>query len=473
MARNRGMYVDYGGRRGRRRRRGPSLGTVCGILIVLILAVIFGVLAYKVSKQNINDLPGVPTATPVPGTPTPAPTPTPTLTPTPTPSPTPTNTPTPVPTSPETGLPCTPTPTPSPTPSPTPAWDHEYLVGWTDTREKVNVKGAYVGLNLNTSKNVEKWLEMAKKTELNAIVIDVKADTGKVTYQMDNTKIQELGICISQYSDMKGLLKTLKENGIYTIARVVCFKDDVIDDIHPEYMLYNKDGSMYVDGDGYKWMNPYNRDTWEYIVDISEQAALDGFDEICFDYIRFSTSRLISKKLDSGADDYNFEYRVELGYDSDELNTRQIITAFTKYACNRLKPLGVYVSASVYGMAIRNGEDSARIGQDYVEMSRYLDYICPMVYPDHYANGFAGFDKPKNYPYGLVYNEMKKSVQTLSVLPLQQDTYAECRPWLAGFGYEASQIREEIQATYDNGYTSWFLWNSSAKYVDGSFLATH
>lgn len=467
MARNRGMYVDYGGRRRRRRRRGPGLGTVCGILIVIILAVIFGVLAYKVSQKNINDLPGVPTATPVPGTPTPAPTPTPSPTPTVTPTPTPTNTPTPVPTSPETGLPCTPTPTPKP------AWNENYLTGWTDTREKVNVKGAYVGLSLNTQNNLNKWLDMAKKTELNAVVIDVKADTGKITYHMDNAAIRELGICISQYTDMKGLLKTLKENGIYTIARVVCFKDNTVGSIYPDYMIKNPDGTTFVDGDGEQWMNPYNRDTWEYIVDISEQAALDGFDEICFDYIRFTTSRLISQKLSSGKYDYNFEYRVDFGYDSDELNPREIITAFTKYACNRLKPLGVYVSASVYGTAIRNGEDSARIGQDYIEMSRYLDYICPMVYPDHYGNGWGGFDKPKNYPYALVHLEMKKSAENLSVLPAQQDTYAECRPWLAGFNYTGSQVREEIRATYDTGHTSWFLWNSGANYPDGSFLDSH
>ena len=467
MARNRGMYVDYGVRRGRRRRRGPSLGTVCGILIVLILAVVFGVLAYKVSRKNINELPGVPTATPVPGTPTPVPTPTPSPTPTITPTPTPTNTPTPLPTSPETGLPCTPTPTP------TPAWDHEYLVGWTDTRTKVNVKGIYTAFNLSKSKNAEDVLELANKTEMNAVVIDIKADSGKVTYHMENEKIKELGICFGQFTDMKGLLKTLKDNGIYTIARIVCFKDKTIGEIYPEYMLYNKDGSLFVDRDGETWMNPYNRDTWTHIVDIAEQAALDGFDEICFDYIRFSTSRLISQKLDTGKYDYNFEYNVEFGYDSDELNPRQIITAFTKYACNRLKPLGVYVSASVYGMAIRNGEDSARIGQDYVEMSRYLDYICPMVYPDHYGKGFGGFDNPKKHPYELVYGELKKSVENLSVLSAQQDTYAECRPWLAGFGYEGKQIREEIQGAYDNGYTSWFLWNSGGKYPDGSFLDSH
>ena len=454
MARNRGMYVDYGGRRGRRRRRGPSLGTVCGILIVIILAVIFGVLAYKVSRKNINDLPGVPTATPVPGTPTPVPTPTPSPTPTVTPTPTPTNTPTPVPTSPETGLPCTPTPTP------TPAWDHEYLVGWTDTREKVNVKGIYSGLTLNKTENLNTVLELADTTELNAVVIDVKADTGKISYQMDNEYLQSLGVCLNTYTDMKGLLKTLKEHGIYTIARVVCFKDNFIDGIYPEYMIHNKDGSMYVDNEGNTWMDPYKEETWIYIVDIAEQAALDGFDEICFDYIRFATNGL------SNAD---------FGEAGEERTREQIITAFTKYACNRLKPLGVYVSASVYGVVARSSVDAAIVGQNFVEMSRYLDYICPMVYPSHYANGWAGIAKPNSSPYELVNSEMNVAKNKLAILRAQQSTYAEVRPWLQAFkwgkeSYDGPTVRKQVDATYDAGFSSWFLWNSSGKYPDNCFL---
>lgn len=464
MARNRGMYVDYGSRRGRRRRRGPGIGTICGILIVIILAVVFGVLAYKVSRKNINDLPVVPTATPVPGTPTPVPTPTNTPTPTATPTPTPTNTPTPVPTSPETGLPCTPTPSPSPTPTSTPAWNDDYLIGWEDTREKVNVIGAYVGLNLSNQSNIDKWLKLADETELNALVIDVKADTGKVTYQMDNQKIRDLGICITQYSDMKGLLKTLKEHGIYTIARVVCFKDNTVDDIHPEYMIYNKDGTMYEDNKGDTWMNPYNQDTWPYIIDIAEQAALDGFDEICFDYIRFATNGLS---------------KVDFGPEAEGVSREQIITAFTKYACNRLKPLGVFVSASVYGAVVRSAADEKIVGQNYTEMSRYVDYICPMVYPSHYAKEYGGIAVPDADPYKLIDIEMSGSVKKLNTLKEQQDTYAECRPWLQAFTaswvkgyikYTGPVIRKQVDATYDNGYTSWFLWNSAASYPEGCFL---
>ncbi len=469
MARNRGMYVDYGAPRGRRRRRGPGIGTICGILIVLILAVVFGVLAYKVSRQNLEDLPGVPTPTPVPGTPTPVPTPTPSPTPTVTPTPTPTNTPTPVPTSPETGLPCTPTPTP------TPAWDDNYLVGWEDNRVKTNVIGAYVGLNLNTEDTLNKWLELADTTEVNALVIDVKYDSGKVTYQMDNAEIQASGICINHYKDMKGLLKTLKEHGIYTIARVVCFKDSIVDTIHPEYMLYNKDGSIYKDSDGDTWINPYNRDAWKYIVDIAEQAALDGFDEICFDYIRVSTNGIIKTTNEDGS----FEYKVDFGEEAETVSLQKIITEFTKYACNRLKPLGVYVSASVYGAVVRSSVDSARVGQDYTEMSRYLDYICPMVYPSHYAKEYGGIAVPDAEPYKLIEIEMNGSIKKLNVLKAQQDTYAECRPWLQAFTatwvrghikYTGPVVRKQVDAVYDTGHTSWFLWNSGGKYPDGSFL---
>ena len=464
MGRRKGMYVDYGSFGSRRRRRGPGMGMICGILIVIILAVLFGVLAYRVSRNNVEDLPGVPTPTMTP-TPTVSPTPTPvpgtpTPTPTPTPSPTPTATPTPteIPISPETGLPCTPTPTPKP------AWNENYLVGFEDTREKVDVIGCYVGLNLNTKERQDYWLNIADTTELNALVIDVKADTGKITYQMDADWLQEMGICLNLYPDMPGLLKTLKEHGIYTIARVVCFKDNFVDEIHPEYMLYNQDGTMYKDNKGDTWMNPYNQDTWKYIVDISEQAVKDGFDEICFDYIRVATNGMS---------------KVDFSDAPEGVTLEDTIAAFTKYACNRLKPTGAFVSASVYGAVIRSATDARLVGQNYVEMSRYLDYICPMVYPSHYAKSYAGIDVPDAKPYELILSEMQSSANKLSVLAEEQETYAEVRPWLQAFTaswvkghitYNGSAVRKQVDATYDAGYKSWFLWNASANYPDGSFL---
>ncbi len=457
MGRNRGMYVNYGtsGRRpGRKKRAG--IGTVCAVVLVLLLAVLLGVLAYQVSKQNIEEFPEVPTPTPTLALTTPTPLPTPTETPTPTP--TPTETPTPLPTSPETGIPCTPTPPPT-------VWDANYLDGFEDTREKVDVKGAQAGLTLNSTEKINYFLNLAETTELNAIVIDIKADSGKVTYQMDCQAAKDAGVCISNYKDMNALLTKLKEKGIYCIARIVCFKDNMIDETHPEWMIHKNDGSMYKDNAGDTWMNPYNRDTWVYIVDIAEQAVLDGFDEICFDYIRFSTNGIIA----SGNSWDTFEFKVDFGEEAETTSLEEIITQFTIYACNRLKPLGAFVSASVYGAVINSKVDSARVGQSYVEMSRYLDYICPMVYPSHYSKNYAGLENAHKSPYQLLMIEMKASVKKLK--ELDGVHCAEVRPWLQGFSYTAEEVRAQMQALYENGYQNWMLWNSAGNYVEGAFLS--
>ena len=494
MGRDRGMYLNYGTPGRRRGRRGFGIGTVCAVLLVVILAVIFGVLAYQLSRRNIDELPPVPTSTPVPGTPTPSPTPTPTPTPTSTPTPTATNTPTPLPTSPETGLPCTPTPIPT-------VWDANYLDNWVDTREKVIVKGAHGGLVLNEKENLNKFLTLVDTTEFNAIVIDVKADSGRVTYQMDCAAAQEAGVCISHYSDMPALLSALKEKGIYCIARVVCFKDNMIDNTHPEWMLHKPDGSMYKDNENETWINPYVKDAWVYIVDIAEQAVLDGFDEICFDYVRVATNGIIA----GGNATDGYTYKVDFGPDAEKKTLVDTITDFTIYACNRLKPLGAQVSASVYGAIIRSNVDAKRVGQSYADMSKYLDYICPMVYPSHYAKTYAGIAVPDSEPYKLVSVEMKGSVNKLAEVLQEQETCAEVRPWLQAFSlnrdssrtynfeelgelvretgsylqdskgryytkYTGQIIREQINAVYDVGYNSWMLWNSSGNYVEGAFL---
>ncbi len=455
MSKQQGVYRSN---TSKRRRKSPKLVMFLGVLAIILVTVGFGAVAYGVSKNNEEEIPGVPTPTMSP-TPTLQGTPTPTPTPTNTPTPTITNTPTPIPTSPETGLPCTPTPTPKP------PWNADYLVGWEDTRKPVeNVVGAYVGLYLNSEGRLKEWLKLADETELNAVVIDVKSDTGTITYEMECPALEGLDICSKNYPDMKGLIKTLKEHGIYIIARIVCFKDSFIDEVHPEWMLHNKDGSMYHDKKGDTWMNPYNQEAWDYIVDISEQAVADGFDEICFDYIRVATNGMKN---------------VDFGEGSEDMILQEAITAFTKYACNRLKPTGAFVSASVYGAIIRSKLDAELTGQNYVEMSRYLDYICPMVYPSHYANGYNGISVPDAKPYDLLFSELQSSAKQIAEIAKEQDTYADVRPWLQAFTaswvkgyikYTGPVVRKQVDATYDAGYDTWLLWNASAKYPDGSFL---
>lgn len=199
------------------------------------------------------------------------------------------------------------------------------------------------------------------------------------------------------------------------------------------------------------------------MVDIGKTAAKLGFDEIQFDYIRFST--------DAGMKNVTY------GEGAEDKSRMDIITEFTKYACDNLKPLGVFVSADVYGTIMDSKIDAEIVGQDYKSMARYLDYICPMIYPSHYREGSYGIEYPDKEPYNLILTALGKSNKALD--DLDAASTAVVRPWLQDFTatwmknhatYGADEIRAQIQAVYDAGYTEWLLWNGSNNYTQEGLL---
>ena len=158
---------------------------------------------------------------------------------------------------------------------------------------------------------------------------------------------------------------------------------------------------------------------------------------------------------------------MDLGPEAETTSFEDIITEFTMYACNRLKPLGAHVSASVYGGVIQSKADAVRVGQNLVDMSRWLDYICPMIYPSHYNKKYAGLENAWRMPYELVTIEVKAAMKKLAAL--DEEDRAILRPWFQGFSYSAEEVREQITALYENGGSEWLLWHSGATYVDGAF----
>ena len=79
-----------------------------------------------------------------------------------------------------------------------------------------------------TGDMMDKIIEEIDRTELNAVVIDVKDDQGRITYAMDSPTVNEIGACQVFIQDMPALMAKLKEHGIYTIARVVAFRDPIL-----------------------------------------------------------------------------------------------------------------------------------------------------------------------------------------------------------------------------------------------------
>lgn len=331
--------------------------------------------------------------------------------------------------------------------------------------EPVKVKGIYVSGPVAGIDKMDELIDLVDRTELNAMVIDVKNDEGKVTYKMQSDSVRELEAAVGYIPDIDALVQKCKEKNIYLIARIVAFRDPYLAEKKPEWALHTKEGEVFRDKSGLAWINPYRREVWDYLAEVASQAAADGFDEVQFDYIRFST--------DTG------EEEVDYGPEAAETGKAEIITQFTQYLYEKLVPQGVYVSADVFGTVIDNETDQKIVGQDYAGMAAHLDYICPMVYPSHYHNGAYGIDIPDTDPYGTVYAAASSSARELEVVP--EEGRARVRLWLQSFtagwiqghiSYGPQQIREQIRGVYDAGYEEWILWNAAVNYQPDALLIT-
>lgn len=326
---------------------------------------------------------------------------------------------------------------------------------WKANHQKV--RGIYVTGPMAGSAAMDNLITLVDETELNAMVIDVKNDDGNITYKMNLDSARETGACVNYISDMEGLMAKLKEHHIYTIARVVCFKDPYLAAAKPELALKKPDGTPVTDANGLAFVNPYCEEAWEYIVDVAIAASELGFDEIQFDYVRFPIG------ADADAADY--------GVDLNTYTKEQAITGFLSYAAERFGEENIVFGADVFGTIIGSETDVERVGQNYRTLGETVDVLSPMVYPSHYANGVFGLDVPDAHPYETVLAALQGSGKELETIG--EADRAVVRPWLQSFTatwvdghipYEGEEIRQQIQAVHDAGYEEWILWNASNRY---------
>ncbi len=328
------------------------------------------------------------------------------------------------------------------------------------------VKGIYVSGPMAGSTGLfQNILDDLENTEINTIVIDLKNDEGRITCDINTPIIDEIDACKVYVQDIEALIKTLKDRGLYVIARVVAFRDPYLAEKKPEWSLHTANGELYRDRQGMAWVDPYCEDVWEYLMEVGTAAKEVGFDEVQFDYIRFST--------DSTMKNVVFDEEVTKGRSKTD-----VITEFVQYAYENLASQGLFVSADVFGTIIGSEIDANAVGQIYTDMAKHLDYICPMIYPSHYGQGNFGLDYPDKYPYETVLGALQKS-KTVLDKAADEDNHvshqAIVRPWLQDFtasylgsgkyisyGYE--EVQKQIQAVKDAGYEEWMLWSAANKY---------
>ncbi|WP_405103206.1 putative glycoside hydrolase [Oceanobacillus sp. FSL H7-0719] len=326
------------------------------------------------------------------------------------------------------------------------------------------VRGIYVTGNSAGGSRFDELLNLTENTSLNSMVIDIKEDHGNLTFKPDEDS-PFADIAMNYISDPEAMMKTLEEKQIYPIARIVVFKDSVLAEKRPD-LSFTENGKVWKNNKDEAFVNPFEKEVWEYNVDIAKLAVEMGFQEIQFDYVRFPEGfENKDESLDYSMGDYK-------DLDMNNIKKRvEAVTDFVGYAREELSKYEVDVSVDIFGYAATL-EETPGIGQNFSRISENVDVISSMIYPSHWTSYF-GIEKPDTEPYRLVTEYAKVENQVLGAL----ENPPVSRPWLQDFEapwlysgpakqYGKAEVEAQIKALYENGIDEFLLWNAGNVYTE-------
>jgi len=292
-------------------------------------------------------------------------------------------------------------------------------------------------------KRFEPYLSREK---LNTIVIAIKEYEGQVYIPISEELKKKYNTPVRPIPKISEYLQELKSKGVYPIARIVLFKDNHLAKNFPHLAVKNPDGTVWKDYKGNSWTDPYNKEVWQYNIDIAKSAVELGFEEIQFDYIRFPSDG------DTKLCRYSQKH--------SSITATAALVEFLTYAKQQLSPIPV--SIDVFGLTPSVNHDMG-IGQRFLQMAEVVDYISPMMYPSHYRKGEYGIPDPNKEPYKTVFRTVSDAKKLLG------ENYHKLRPYLQdfslGYKYGPQEVKAQIKACYDNGIFDWLLWDPKCKYT--------
>ncbi len=366
------------------------------------------------------------------------------------------------------------------------------------------VKGAYMTqCVVGTPSFRERLVSLVEETELNSLIIDIKDYSGGLGYDTDDPKLAPYVSTKCGASDIASIIAELHEKGIYVIGRITVFQDPLYAAKHPELAVKfaSPAGAVWKDRKGLSFIDVGAKPYWDYIVHLSRDARLKGFDELNYDYVRYPS--------DGPMQNIHFDW-------AGDKPKAVALEEFFAYLNEKVKDPALYppgitppkTSADLFGMTTTNTDD-LNIGQVLERALPYFDYVAPMVYPSHYPPGFNGWNNPNSVPYELMKFVLgaavrrtvasESSIPTLQSKPIMETVTVpatgasatttkevptgrytkevydknKIRTWIQDFSlgqppYGAAEVSAQIQATYDVGLNSWMLWDPGNTYTRGA-----
>ena len=317
--------------------------------------------------------------------------------------------------------------------------------------QAIKVKALYLTFwgASNNSKTLKRILKLIDQTQANAIVVDVKNEFGSTSFLTGFKEANSYGAQKHRTNrNIQKFIAQMKKHHVYTIARIVTFKDELQASHNPDYALKRDDnGSIWRNHDKMAWVDPFDTRSHKYTISIAEEAAKVGFDEINFDYIRFPAKK-----------------GLHFSKENTQKNRVKTIESFLDSAKKILQPYGVFISVDTYGNILWSKKDDNNIGQMLVSLTEHSDYIAPMLYPSGFASGSFHFKHPADHPYSVIKRSLKNIKDRVDI--------TRVRPWLQYFKdythnrrpYQKFEVQEQMRATEQLNANGWMMWSPSSKY---------
>ena len=290
-------------------------------------------------------------------------------------------------------------------------------------------------------------LKMIEQGQINAIELDIKDESGVIGYDSKIPLARRIHSDAGIY-DLREVIDFLHRKNVRVIGRLVAFRDPILARAawrrgHRDWVIQTPNGQAYADYGGFtNFAHPAVR---KYNIDIAEEAARAGMDDILYDYVR---------RPDGPIKTMVFKGLKE--------SPERSIAGFVAETERRLRPYGARLGASVFGIAATRPKE---IAQDIARIARAADYISPMLYPSHWASGEYNVSEPNSHPYKIVYRSLKD---------FDKEIKGDARivPWIQDFSlgvhYGPAMVRAQLKAARHRGIKEWLLWDPSVTYTSAA-----
>jgi hypothetical protein len=322
-----------------------------------------------------------------------------------------------------------------------------------------NVRAVYVNAWAFGATRFWDLVRLADTTEVNSFVIDVKDDTGYLTYRSEVPTAIAIGANGQlRAKDAVARLRVLHAHGIHAIARIVVAKDPLLASRKTAWSVQDANGGLWRDRLNFAWVDAYNDSVWVYAAQLAAEAVKLGFSEVQFDYVRFPDEPKA-----------RMAHAIFAARRPGEHN-RDGVYRNLQLLRDRVKPLGAPFTIDVFGMTT-NCEVDLGVGQIWEDLVTTADVVLPMVYPSHYYHAMYGAPHPNSEPYRVVKGALADAIRRNTRLGGHT---AEVRPYLQAFTlghprYTPDYVREQIKAASDLGIHGWVLWNPRSAYDPSIF----